>query len=75
MTYQVANNGNVQAQLDTASSLASTQTTALGSDVTNASGADLVNTLTRLNQVQTAYQAALESSTTIMQLSIIDFLT
>ena len=75
MTYQVANNGNVQAQLDTASSLASTQTTALGSDVTTASGADLVNTLTQLNQVQTAYQAALESSTTIMQLSILNFMT
>lgn len=74
MTYQVANNGNVQAQLDTASSLASTQTTALGNDVTNASGADLVNTLTKLNQVQTAYQAALESSTTIMQLSILNFI-
>ena len=74
MTYQVANNGNVQAQLDTASSLASTQTTALGNDVTNTSGADLVNTLTKLNQVQTAYQAALESSTTIMQLSILDFI-
>ena len=75
MTYQVANNGNVQAQLDTASSLASTQTTALGSDVTTASGADLVDTLTQLNQVQTAYQAALESSTTIMQLSILNFMT
>jgi flagellar hook-associated protein 3 FlgL len=74
MTYQVANNGNVQARLNTASSLASTQNTALTTDISNASGADLVQTLSDLNQTQTAYQAALESSASIMQLSILNFL-
>lgn len=74
MTYQVANNGNVQARLNTASSLASTQNTSLSTAISNASGADMVTTLTELNQTQTAYQAALQSSATIMQLSILDFL-
>lgn len=74
MTYQVANNGNVQARLNTASSLASTQNTALTTDISNASGADLVQTLSDLNQTQTAYQAALESSASIMQLSILNYL-
>jgi flagellar hook-associated protein 3 FlgL len=75
MTYQVANNGNVQDQLKTASSLASTQNTSLATDISNSSGADLATTLTELSQTQTAYQAALESSATISQLSILDFLT
>ena len=74
MTYQVANNGNVQARLNTAASLASTQATSLSTSISNASGADLVTTMTELNQTQTAYQAALQSSASIMQLSILDFL-
>ena len=74
MTYQVANNGNVQTRLNTAASLASSQSTSLNTSITNASGADLVNTLSELNQTQTAYQAALESSATIMQLSILNYL-
>jgi flagellar hook-associated protein 3 FlgL len=74
VTYQVANNGNVQDRLTAAASLASSQSNSLSGLVTNASGADLVNTLSELNQTQTAYQAALESSATIMQLSILNYL-
>jgi flagellar hook-associated protein 3 FlgL len=75
MTYQVANNGNVQDRLQTASSLATAQNTSLTTAISNASGADMVNTITELNQTQTAYEAALESSASIMQLSLVDFLT
>jgi flagellin-like hook-associated protein FlgL len=46
----------------------------LSNSIANASGADLVTTMTELNQTQTAYQAALESSASIMQLSILNFL-
>jgi flagellar hook-associated protein 3 FlgL len=74
MTYQVANNGNVQTQLNLAASFATSQTNSLSTSITNASGADLVTTLSELNQAQTAYQAALESSANIMQLSILNFL-
>lgn len=74
VTYQVAYNGNVQTHLNTAASFASNQATALTDLITNASGADLVQTMTQLSQTQTAYQAALQSSATIMQLSILNFL-
>jgi flagellar hook-associated protein 3 FlgL len=75
MTYQVANNGNVQDRLDTAASMASSQNTGLTTSISNVSGADLVTTMTALNQTQSAYEAALESSASIMQLSLVDFLT
>jgi flagellar hook-associated protein 3 FlgL len=74
MTYQVAYNGNVQTRLNTASSFATSQSNSLTGLVSNASSADLATTMTQLTQVQTAYEAALESSSAIMQLSILNFL-
>lgn len=74
MTYQVANNGNVQSRLTAAASFVSSQTTNLDSKVSNESGADMVQVMTQLSQSQTAYQAALQSSAMIMQLSILDFI-
>ncbi len=74
MTYQVAYNGNVQTRLNTAASLATSQANALTTDVSNKSSADLAQTMIQLTQTQTAYQAALESSASIMQLSILNYL-
>jgi flagellar hook-associated protein 3 FlgL len=74
LTYQVAYNGNVQTQLNTAAAFATSQSTSLTGLISNASSADLATTMTQLSQAQTAYQAALESSATIMQLSILNFL-
>jgi flagellar hook-associated protein 3 FlgL len=74
LTYQVAYNGNVQTRLTTASSLATSQSNSLTGLISNASSADLATTMTQLTQAQTAYQAALESSAAIMQLSILNFL-
>jgi flagellar hook-associated protein 3 FlgL len=74
MAYQVAYNGNVQTQLNTASSFATSQTNSLTGLISNASSADLATTMTQLSQAQTAYQAALESSASIMQLSILNYL-
>jgi flagellar hook-associated protein 3 FlgL len=75
LTYQVVYNGNVQTQLNNASSFATSQSNSLNGLISNASSADLATTMTQLTQAQTAYQAALESSATIMQLSILNFLT
>jgi flagellar hook-associated protein 3 FlgL len=75
LTYQVAYNGNVQTRLNSASSLATSQSNSLTGLISNASSADLATTMTQLTQAQTAYQAALESSASIMQLSILNFLT
>ncbi|HUZ06502.1 MAG TPA: hypothetical protein VMV89_03345, partial [Candidatus Paceibacterota bacterium] len=74
LTYQVAYNGNVQTQLSTAASFATSQSNSLTGLISNASGIDLATTLTQLTQAQTAYQAALQSSAAIMQLSILNFL-
>jgi flagellar hook-associated protein 3 FlgL len=74
VTYQVANNGNVQARLSAANSFVSSQTTDLDGKVSNESGADMVQVMTQLSQTQTAYQAALQSSALIMQLSILNFI-
>jgi flagellar hook-associated protein 3 FlgL len=74
LTYQVAYNGNVQTRLNTASSFATSQTNSLTGLISNASSADLATTMTQLSQAQTAYQAALQSSASIMQLSILNYL-
>jgi flagellar hook-associated protein 3 FlgL len=74
LAYQVAYNGNVQTQLQTALSSATNQTDSLSTLISNTSGADLATTITQLTQAQTAYQAALQSSASIMQLSILNYL-
>jgi flagellar hook-associated protein 3 FlgL len=74
LTYQVASNGAVQTRLNNAATIATNQGTSLSTDITNASGADLVQTMVQLNQAQTSYQAALQSSAQIMQLSILNYL-
>ncbi len=75
MTYQVAYNGNIQTRLDTASSFATSQSTSLTKAISNASGADAVQTAVQLNQTQTAYEAALETTSRVLQVSLVDFLT
>jgi flagellar hook-associated protein 3 FlgL len=75
MTYQVANNGNIQTRLNLASSFAGSQTTSLNTSISNASSADAVQAMVQLNQDQTAYEAALEVTSRVMQVSMVDFLT
>lgn len=75
ITYQVANNGNVQTQLKTASTNATNQVTDLNQSITNASSANMVQTMVDLNQVQNSYEAALETTSRVMQISMVDFLT
>lgn len=74
ITYQVANNGVQQNQLTAAATLATNSTQTLNTMISNASGADLVNVMVELNQAQTAYQAALESGSKIMSLSLLNYM-
>jgi len=74
ITYQVANNGVKQNQLTAASTFATNRTQSLDTMISNASGADMVKAVTALSQAQTAYQAALQSGTKIMQLSILNYI-
>jgi flagellar hook-associated protein 3 FlgL len=66
--YQVSNNGAVQSRLEVAASAASAQQTGLTTSLNTVAGADLTQTLTQLTQAQNAYQIALQSSSTILQL-------
>jgi flagellar hook-associated protein 3 FlgL len=74
LAYHVANNGNVQTRLNLASSFAASQSTSLTGLISSSSSADLATTMTQLSQAQTAYQAALQSSASIMQLSLLNYL-
>jgi len=74
VAYQVANNGVVQNQLTAASTLVTNNSQSLDTMISNASSADLINTMVQLNQAQTAYQAALAGGTKIMNLSILSYI-
>jgi flagellar hook-associated protein 3 FlgL len=72
--YQISNNGAIQTHLTSAATFASNQSSSLDSMISNSSGANLADTMVQLSQAQAAYQAALESSAQIMQLSILNYL-
>jgi flagellar hook-associated protein 3 FlgL len=74
ISYQVANNGVQQDQLTAAATFATNSSQTLSQMVSNASSANLVNTMVQLNQAQTAYQAALESGSKIMSLSLLNYM-
>ncbi len=63
---QISANGLIQSQLNDANALASTRSTALTQNISQASDADMATTLTRLSTIQTAYQAALESGASLL---------
>lgn len=74
IAYQVANNGVRQNQLTAAATFASNSSQGLSTMITNTSGADIINTITQLNQAQSAYQAALESGSKIMSVSLLNYI-
>lgn len=74
IAYQVANNGVQQNKLTAAANFATSSTQSLNQMISNASSADLINTMVQLNQAQTAYQAALQSSSKIMNLSMLNYM-
>jgi flagellar hook-associated protein 3 FlgL len=70
----VATNGAVQGQIQAAQTAQTTQTTNLQSDLSSEVDADLPTTVVQLDQAQTAYQAALQSTVSTMQLSILNYI-
>jgi flagellar hook-associated protein 3 FlgL len=71
---QISANGVLQSTLEAAGNVAEQKSTNIDTQMSNDTNADLAQTLTQLDQTQTAYQAALESGTMVMSLSLIDFL-
>jgi len=72
---QVSSNGVLLSQLQAAGNLASQQGNNMTTQISGKTDADLATTITHLQQTETAYEAALESSTRVMQISLVDFLT
>jgi len=66
--YQVANNGVTQARLDSAATSTSAQLSSLQQALTNLSGADVTQSIVQLTQTQSTYQAALQSSSVLLQM-------
>ncbi|MDR3459826.1 MAG: flagellar hook-associated protein FlgL [Verrucomicrobiae bacterium] len=75
VAYQVASNGVVQNRLTAAATYITNNSQSLDKSISNQSSADLVQTMVELNKAQNGYQAALQSSSKIMQLSILNYIS
>jgi flagellar hook-associated protein 3 FlgL len=72
--YHVGANGAVQSRLEIAQKQWQNQTLNLNSQVADDGGTDLAETSIRLTQTQAAYQAALQGSSKILSMSLMDYL-
>lgn len=74
ISFQVGSNSVLQSTLTDSNNNATQQGTNLATQVSNATSADMATTLTKLQQTQTAFEAALESGVQVMQISLVNFL-
>jgi len=74
LLYHISANGVMQSRLDVSTSRAQSRSTTLQKNVSGLADADLAQTLTRLSQTQTAYQAALQTGASVLKLSLLDYL-
>ncbi|HVW19581.1 MAG TPA: flagellin [Opitutaceae bacterium] len=70
----VAQNGAVQLRIQSEQTQQQSGATELSQLISNQTNADLPSTLTKLSQAQLAYQAALETASKVMQLSLVDYI-
>lgn len=70
----LAEHGGVQARIEANQSQQQGRGTDLQKLVSNETDADLPSTVVKLTQSQTAYQAALQSASSIMNLSLLDYI-
>jgi flagellar hook-associated protein 3 FlgL len=74
LTRHLAGNATLQARLELAASSVNDRKLTLEKQVSNEADADLAETMIRLNDTNTAYQAALQSGAQVMQLSLLDYI-
>jgi len=67
-------NGAAQARLETTESLLKDRSASIEGLVSKEADADLAQTLVRLSEIQTAYQAALQSGGSILNKSLLDYI-
>jgi flagellar hook-associated protein 3 FlgL len=74
LLYHLGGNGAIQARLQASDAIAGQRTQSLEVLVSKEADADLAQTVVRLSQTQTAYQAALQSAGRILSSSLLDYL-
>lgn len=74
LLYHISSNGAIQSRLETTKAFLGERSTALQGQVSNEVDADLAQTLVKLSQTQTAYEAALQSGARALSLSLLDYL-
>lgn len=74
LVLQMGSTGAVQARLDASETLLAQRADSLQKQISDKSNADLAQTLVRLNQTQTAYQAALQSGAKLLNQSLLNYL-
>lgn len=72
--FHLARNGALQSRLESTLKSTKDEELALDREISNRADADLPETIIRLNQQQTNYQAALQSASSVMNLSLLNFL-
>ena len=74
LLFHMADNGALQARLEASLNTAKDEKLALEGEISNRTDADLPETIVRLNQEQTTYQAALQSAGSLLDLGLLPFL-
>lgn len=72
--FHLSANGTAQARLETTATMSGDRASSLEQQVSREADADLAQTLVKLNQTHTAYQAALQSGASLLRLSLLDYL-
>jgi flagellar hook-associated protein 3 FlgL len=72
--FHMARNGALQSRLESTLKSTREEELALDKEISNRADVDLPEAIVRLNQQQTNYQAALQSASSIMNLSLMNFL-
>lgn len=72
---QISGNAVLQSTLTAAGNVVQQQATNEDSQMSNDTSADLAQTITQLQQTQTAFQAALQTGSMVMQMSLMTYLT
>lgn len=74
LLFHIGTNAAMQSRLETTRSILQKRTFSLEKLVSNEADADLAQTMVRLQQTQTAYQAAVQSGGNILSRSLLDYL-
>lgn len=74
LIFHIGSLGAAQTRLNLTATTLQNQVSALDKNISDATNADLVQTMVQLTQAQNSYQAALQSGAKIMQLSILNYI-